>query len=61
MIKKWIAVFFIFFLGVSGLIAVDQACRESTGAGGELGLSIARTGQGDLSVSFFGLEGRIPL
>ncbi|MCB6994018.1 hypothetical protein LI177_11045 [bacterium 210820-DFI.6.37] len=59
MIKKWIAVFLIFFMGMTGLISVDRACRESTGAGGTTGLSVAHTRDGGTEISFFGLHGEI--
>ncbi len=61
MIKKWIAVFVVFFLGTSALIAVDQICKERTGFGGQTGLSIHKTIEGDLTFSFWGLEGTIEL
>lgn len=57
MLKKWIAVFMVFFLGTSALIAVDRSCSETTGCGGKSGLSVCRTEEGAVSVSFFGLKG----
>lgn len=61
MVKKWIVVFMIFFLGTSALITVDHICRESTGYGGQTGLSVSRAADGDLSISFFGLRGELNL
>lgn len=61
MLKKWLIVFFVFFLGTAGLIQVDQACRETTGAGGLLCPSIQKTASGDLAVSFLGLMAEIDL
>ena len=61
MLKKWLIVFFVFLLGTAGLIQVDQACCETTGAGGLLCPSIQKTAGGNLTVSFFGLTGEIDL
>lgn len=61
MIKKWIAVFLVFFLGMSGFLLVDQSCRETLGKGGNPGLSITKTEKGNLSISFFGIGREIPL
>lgn len=47
----------VFFLGTSALIAVDRSCSETTGCGGKSGLSVCRTEDGAVSVSFFGLKG----
>lgn len=44
---------------MTGLITVDRACRESTGAGGEAGLSVTRSQGGAVEISFFGLHGEI--
>ncbi len=61
MLKKWVIVFFVFFLGTAGLIQIDQACRETTGAGGGLCPSIQKTAGGDLTVSFLGVVEEIDL
>lgn len=61
MIKRWIAVFLIFFLGTSALITVDHICGERTGMGGKAGLSFARTKEGRVTFCFFGLEGGVDL
>lgn len=53
--KKWIAVFLVFFLGTLAVISVDQACRETTGCGGKTCFSIHRTEDGGMELSFFGL------
>ena len=55
MIRKWIAVFIIFFLGTGALVTVDQACRESTGTGGKAGICICRTQDGNFQISAFGM------
>lgn len=55
MIKKWIAVFLVFFLGTLAIISVDQTCRETTGCGGKNCLSIHKTEDGGTELSFFGL------
>lgn len=38
--KQWIAIFLITFIGTCGIITVDQQCREITGEGGKIGLSL---------------------
>lgn len=58
MLKKWIAVFIVFFLGTGGLITVDQVCRERTGLGGQAGLSLHKAADGGVEFCFFGLEGK---
>lgn len=61
MLKKWLIVFFVFFLGTAGLVQVDQSCRETTGCGGILCPSIQKNASGDLVVFFFGMRGEIDL
>ncbi|MCQ4636239.1 hypothetical protein NE619_05820 [Anaerovorax odorimutans] len=61
MLKKWIAVFIVFFLGTSALIAVDRSCRESTGCGGKSGMNIIKDENGDVDVSLFGLNFEVDL
>lgn len=61
MIKKWIAVFLIFFLGTSALITVDHVCGERTGIGGKAGLSLTKTKEGRVTFCFFGQEGGLGL
>lgn len=56
MLKKWITVFMVFFLGTGALITVDQVCRERTGLGGQTGLSLHKAADGSIEFSFFGLE-----
>jgi len=38
--KQWIVIFLITFIGTCGIIRVDQQCREFTGEGGKIGLSL---------------------
>lgn len=38
--KQWCAIFLITFIGTCGIITVDQQCREITGEGGKIGLSL---------------------
>ncbi len=38
--KQWITIFLITFIGTCGIIRVDQQCREITGEGGKIGLSL---------------------
>ena len=38
--KKWMTIFLITFIGTCGVITVDQQCREITGEGGKIGLSL---------------------
>lgn len=38
--KQWIAIFLITFIGTCGIIRVDQQCREITGEGGKIALSL---------------------
>lgn len=59
MLKKCIAIFMVFFLGTSVLIAVDRSCSETTGRGGNSGLAVTKTEDGKIGVSFFGLEGKL--
>lgn len=54
--KKIIAVFLVFFLGTSGLIMVDNLCRQSTGQGGMLSVEINKTQDGKVLFSFLGKE-----
>ena len=59
--NKWMksVIFMIAFLGMCGVIRVDNQCYEITGEGGKLGLSVEMTEGGDAAVCFFGLEGEI--
>ena len=59
--KKIIAVFLIGFVGMCCVISVDRECAARTGKGGNIGLSLSRTAEGNLSVCFFGIEGEIGL
>ncbi len=59
--KQWLTVFVITFIGTCGIIAVDQQCKEITGAGGKVGLSLDRTADGSLAFCFMGMEGEIGL
>lgn len=54
MLKKLIAVFIVFFLGTGALITVDQVCRERTGLGGKVGVSLHKSADGSTEFSFFG-------
>ncbi len=59
--KKWIAIFLLFFLGTGALVTADHVCGEQTGIGGKAGLSIAKTKDGDIAFCFFGWEGSVDL
>lgn len=38
--KQWVTIFLITFIGTCGIITVDQQCKEITGEGGKIALSL---------------------
>jgi hypothetical protein len=38
--RQWMTIFLITFIGMCGIITVDQQCSEITGEGGKIGLSL---------------------
>ena len=57
--KRWTAIFIIAFIGTCGVISVDRQCMEITGKGGQVGLTLNKTAEGNVAFCFFGLEGEI--
>ena len=52
--KKALIIFFIFFCGTSALVTVDRLCRETTGIGGQLELSMKRINPTQVEFTFLG-------
>lgn len=57
--KQWLIVFMIAFIGMCGIISVDNNCKEITGQGGKIGLKFDKISEDRTAFCFFGLEGEI--
>lgn len=60
-VKQIAVIFMIVFIGVCGIIKVDRQCMEYTGTGGEVGLTLEQTQEGNIAFCFFGMEGEFGL